>query len=186
MWLINQNAILTKDNLTKRKWQGDSRCKFCPEQESISHLFFDCPLAKFVWSIVALVMGAPCRPCSSDQFWSWVQIYMPGVGLFIWSVWRPFVGLFGGHVRCLFREEENQISYWDHLSGHHLFFFGQSSNRWRIVRCWQLELKLKPSRTQRYVYTHKGACSAVQEDWRSSKAGLFHPFGSQPCGAFAS
>ena len=96
MWLIHQNAILTKDNLIKRKWQGDSRCLFCPEQETISHLFFECPLAKFVWSIVAMVVGAPCRPCSFDQFWTWVQIYMSGGELFhmvglaaiCWSIWR--------------------------------------------------------------------------------------------------
>jgi hypothetical protein len=32
MWLIQQGAILTKDNLVKIKWQGDTRRHFCPEQ----------------------------------------------------------------------------------------------------------------------------------------------------------
>lgn len=31
MWLVQQKAILTKENMTKRKWQGDTRCRFCPE-----------------------------------------------------------------------------------------------------------------------------------------------------------
>jgi hypothetical protein len=39
MWLINQNAILTKDNMLKRNWQGDQYCKFCSRDESINHLF---------------------------------------------------------------------------------------------------------------------------------------------------
>ena len=29
MWLIYNNAILTKDNLVKSKWLGDERCSFC-------------------------------------------------------------------------------------------------------------------------------------------------------------
>lgn len=29
MWLLTNDAILTKDNLVKRKWIGDSSCMFC-------------------------------------------------------------------------------------------------------------------------------------------------------------
>jgi hypothetical protein len=39
MWLINQNAILTKDNLMRRNWQGDLNCSFCNLNESINHMF---------------------------------------------------------------------------------------------------------------------------------------------------
>jgi hypothetical protein len=48
--MIWHNAIATRDNLIKRKWAGDSTCQFCIEQETISHLFFGCSAAKFVWS----------------------------------------------------------------------------------------------------------------------------------------
>ena len=67
MWLIYNNAILTKDNLVKRKWLGDERCSFCCEHETIPHLFFECTMAKYFWSLVALVLGAHCRPISLDQ-----------------------------------------------------------------------------------------------------------------------
>jgi hypothetical protein len=50
MWLVNQNAILTKDNLVKRNWQGNHRCSFCNLDEFIMHIFFDCYLARYVWS----------------------------------------------------------------------------------------------------------------------------------------
>lgn len=43
MWLIENNAILTKDNVSKRKWQGDLRCRFCPQPESINHLSLTVP-----------------------------------------------------------------------------------------------------------------------------------------------
>lgn len=40
MWLMANNAILTKDNLIKRKWCGNSKCVSCNQEESIDHLFF--------------------------------------------------------------------------------------------------------------------------------------------------
>jgi len=39
LWLLSCNALLTKDNLQKRKWMGDPSCAFCDCLESISHLF---------------------------------------------------------------------------------------------------------------------------------------------------
>jgi hypothetical protein len=40
LWLVEQNAIITKDNLIKRKWKGYRSCAFCNENETINHLFF--------------------------------------------------------------------------------------------------------------------------------------------------
>ena len=37
LWLMLNNAILTKDNMVKRKWQGDPACYFCTHNESLSH-----------------------------------------------------------------------------------------------------------------------------------------------------
>jgi len=50
--LIDQNVILTKDNLVKRK------CEVL--------LFFDCSMARYIWSLIliALVVGTNCRPTS--------------------------------------------------------------------------------------------------------------------------
>ena len=73
MWLIYNNAILTKDNLIKRKWVEDERCSFCCEPETISHLLFECTMAKYVWSLVAVALGACWRPTSLEQFWVWIK-----------------------------------------------------------------------------------------------------------------
>ena len=35
MWLLHRKVILTKDNLIKRNWQGNQRCYFCDQHESI-------------------------------------------------------------------------------------------------------------------------------------------------------
>lgn len=64
-----QNAIQTKDNLIKHNWNGSDLCAFYSEKETIQHLFFECPISKYVWSLIAEVLGAKCRPCSFEQFW---------------------------------------------------------------------------------------------------------------------
>ena len=53
MWLMANDAILTKDNLIKRKWVGNPKCYFCDLDESINHLFFTCPVAKVIWGVIA-------------------------------------------------------------------------------------------------------------------------------------
>lgn len=77
MWLVYQGAILTKDNLTKRKWQVGTKCAFCNDEETIHHLFSGCTLAKYVWILIGSVIGANCRPESSDQYFTWIKFYLP-------------------------------------------------------------------------------------------------------------
>ncbi|WVZ53210.1 hypothetical protein U9M48_004183, partial [Paspalum notatum var. saurae] len=56
-WLLTKKTgclrgvILTKDNLIRRHWQGSKQCCFCSADETIQHLFFGCPCAKFLWRI---------------------------------------------------------------------------------------------------------------------------------------
>jgi hypothetical protein len=38
-WYLRRGVILTKDNLVKRNWHGNSRCVFCHQDETIKHLF---------------------------------------------------------------------------------------------------------------------------------------------------
>lgn len=40
IWLMTNGAILTKDNLIRRKWVGNPKCQFCDQTETIDHLFF--------------------------------------------------------------------------------------------------------------------------------------------------
>jgi hypothetical protein len=42
VWLVENNVVLTKDNMIKRRWVGSPVCQFCNEQETINHLFFEC------------------------------------------------------------------------------------------------------------------------------------------------
>ena len=53
LWLLSHNKILTRDNLTKRRPVEDKTCVFCSENESVHHLFFDCVVAKQMWTLIS-------------------------------------------------------------------------------------------------------------------------------------
>lgn len=69
---------------------------FCCEQETIDHLFFICKISKYVWSIMALTIGASCRPESIDQYMMWVSHFLPhgrkfyyaGLSATCWAIWK--------------------------------------------------------------------------------------------------
>jgi hypothetical protein len=77
MWLVAQGAILTKDNLGKRKWKGNMSCAFCCDQETVQHIFFECLTAKYIWSLLAYSLGADCRPGNMNQYWIWINSTLP-------------------------------------------------------------------------------------------------------------
>jgi hypothetical protein len=96
MWLLTNDAILTRDNLVKRKWVGDPSCLFCDSAESVDHLFFQCPVAKVIWSIVAKCFGATNIPCNLQQCWKWCEYWLPhgenyylwGIAAICWASWK--------------------------------------------------------------------------------------------------
>jgi phage terminase small subunit len=49
MWLVRKK-ILTKDNLVKKGWVGDTSCVFCDAYEDIDHLFVRCSVAYTLWN----------------------------------------------------------------------------------------------------------------------------------------
>jgi hypothetical protein len=39
LWYLKRGVILTKHNLARRNWSGDTRCNYCHSLETIHHLF---------------------------------------------------------------------------------------------------------------------------------------------------
>jgi hypothetical protein len=54
--LVYQGRIQTEDNLIRKKWKGDKKCKLCEEEESVNHLLF-CVL---LCHICGVLSGAVC------------------------------------------------------------------------------------------------------------------------------
>jgi hypothetical protein len=77
LWYLNKGVTLTKDNLVRRNWTGNTKCVFCTCVETIQHLFFDCHFASFLWRALQFTFGIH-RPASiSDLFTNWLL----GIGL---------------------------------------------------------------------------------------------------------
>ena len=93
---MDNNAILTKDNLIKRQWKGDPTCYLCHLPETVNHLLFNCSVAKVVWATVATCLGASNIPTSFDQSWRWCEQWIPkgnqfyavGIAATCWSIWK--------------------------------------------------------------------------------------------------
>ena len=62
LWLVFKKSILTKDVLLNRGWKGSEKCMFCSKVETIDHLFFECTLARYAWSVVACALNLRSVP----------------------------------------------------------------------------------------------------------------------------
>jgi hypothetical protein len=95
LWLVVNNAILTKDNMIKRNWQGDPKCYFYALDETVSHLLFQCNMAKAVWATFATCVGATDIPSSITQCWMLCEKWIPGgkfhtlgIAVICLSIWK--------------------------------------------------------------------------------------------------
>lgn len=60
------------------------------------YLLFQCSTASYVWSLVANVVGADCKPSSLEQFLVWCkkyllhgkQFYAPSLAAICYALWR--------------------------------------------------------------------------------------------------
>jgi hypothetical protein len=94
-WYLCKGVVLTKDNLAKRNWHGSKKCVFCPQDETIKHLFFQCHFARSIWSVIQ-VNSTLIPPCSiTNIFGNWLngidnrfkKHIRVGAIAFIWSLW---------------------------------------------------------------------------------------------------
>jgi hypothetical protein len=66
-------------------------CYFCDQNESISHLLFQCSTAEEVWAVVAHSIGADNIPKSFDQCWEWFlgkKFHAVGTAAICWTIWK--------------------------------------------------------------------------------------------------
>jgi zinc-binding in reverse transcriptase len=69
MWLLRRNRILTKDQLLKKGWKGDSKCVFCDHDENVNHLFVQCSTVKILWQWIAQFNNFAFQGCLLEDLW---------------------------------------------------------------------------------------------------------------------
>lgn len=95
MWYMYKGVTLTKDNLAKRNWNGNTHCVWCLANESIQHLFFQCKNARFIWGLVEICFGLKPPHNTMHMFSSWLngiggrlkQLLLVGASAICWAIW---------------------------------------------------------------------------------------------------
>jgi hypothetical protein len=72
------------------------KCVFCDKDESIKHLFLECPLAKIVWRIIYMTFSLSPPANITNIFGNWlssiakndVRQIRVGVCAIIWAIWN--------------------------------------------------------------------------------------------------
>jgi hypothetical protein len=95
LWYLKRGVTLTKDNLARRNWNGDTRCSYCHSPETIHHLFFKCFYAKFLWRAIHLMFGISPPLSIDDLFVNWSKmgdnlhnsLLLTATSALCWTIW---------------------------------------------------------------------------------------------------
>ena len=97
IWLVLKRSILTRDVLKHRGGDCEETCLFCGKNESINHLFFECPLARYIWNVVGCAFGTGFQFTSAEHAISvWLKgknkkqrgLWTVGVAATLWGIWK--------------------------------------------------------------------------------------------------
>jgi hypothetical protein len=93
LWLVSNNRVLTRDNLAKRREVSDPTCLMCNEMESVTHLFFECCVAKIAWSTVSGLLGVSLGENFESVARLWLankrhELTNVNSSSVIWSIWK--------------------------------------------------------------------------------------------------
>lgn len=75
---VGRGRIPCAFQLVKRNWKGgENKCKLCGVSETVNHVLFNCPIAKFTWCVVKEVLHFPAIPVS---FWEGLDLLKQKLG----------------------------------------------------------------------------------------------------------
>ena len=121
MWFVHKEVILTKDNMVKWRWVGSSWCCFCDQNETIKHLFLDCPLAKLLWCSVHIAFNVTPPNSIHTLFGTWLngvetniaRHIRIGVCALLWAIWNCGNDMvFNRQTRINFLQVIDRITAW--------------------------------------------------------------------------
>lgn len=57
VWLLVNNKLLTRYNLSKQRHVDDMSCLLCSENKAINYLVLECVVAKAIWNYISDILG---------------------------------------------------------------------------------------------------------------------------------
>jgi hypothetical protein len=96
LWFLQKGVVLTKDNLAKKNWKGSQKCVCCNMNETIQHLFIDCPLAKMIWRFIFYATNLNQPRSINHMFGNWLNnqhkdvkhLIWVGIAAICWAIWK--------------------------------------------------------------------------------------------------
>jgi hypothetical protein len=93
LWLLSNNKILTRDNLSKRQHVDDPSCLFCDDMETTQHLLFGCCVDRVMWCNLAEILG---KNLGNDfesiaRYWLCYKKYKTVnicTTMILWTLWK--------------------------------------------------------------------------------------------------
>jgi hypothetical protein len=69
---------------------------FCLADETISHIFFNCPIVHYIWSVFQCTFNSPVQPRESNGLGRWVNKFAGSekytvkicLAALFWSIWK--------------------------------------------------------------------------------------------------
>lgn len=95
MWLMINEAILTKSNLLRRNWNGDPTCFFCKCTENISHFSFSVLLLSSFGQWSLSVLEQQIVPEIYNNVGNGVKCGYLLVRNTMFGVWQQYAGPYG-------------------------------------------------------------------------------------------
>ena len=125
LWLLSKNKVLTRDNLSIRKKIKDPTCLFCSEAETVNHLFFDCVVAKQLWSILSEIFNRQVGTYFVSVGTMWIsnrKFIVENVfcAAILWGLWKLrnnlcFQGTLWVDVRVLIMKVTAMLQNWSSM-----------------------------------------------------------------------
>jgi hypothetical protein len=96
LWFLQKGAVMSKDILVKKNWKVSQNCVCCNLNETIQHLFIDCPLAKMIWRFIFYATNLSQPRSINHMFGNWLsnqhkdfkQPIWVGVAAVCWAIWK--------------------------------------------------------------------------------------------------
>jgi zinc-binding in reverse transcriptase len=86
---VKRDKVLTRLNLIKKGWSGNTKCVFCDCEESTNHLFVTCPLLQWIARYNNFYFEGPlylwqiecCIPLKNQFVTEFIR------GAVLWTIW---------------------------------------------------------------------------------------------------
>jgi hypothetical protein len=68
LWQLIRNRLPSSAQVAKRRGPSDGLCSLCHEPEDCNHIFFLCPMARFMWAGVRELLRCDWNPAGAGDF----------------------------------------------------------------------------------------------------------------------